>query len=89
MTKKTKAPPRPKVRSVSAWIVTAGRADRECQVLDISPVGAKVVVEASASVPERFELAFFQSVDSSQQPFDEFPGSRIRRLRPRHRRQCQ
>ena len=63
MTKKTKAPPRPKVRSVSAWIVTAGRADRECQVLDISPVGAKVVIEASASVPERFELAFFQSVD--------------------------
>jgi len=26
-------------------------------------VGAKVVIEASASVPERFELAFFQSVD--------------------------
>jgi hypothetical protein len=53
----------PKARSVSAWIVTAGRADRECSVLDISPVGAKVVVGESSGVPDRFELAFFQSLD--------------------------
>jgi hypothetical protein len=51
------------VGSVSAWIVTAGRADRECSVLDISPAGAKVVVQESSGVPNSFELAFFQSVD--------------------------
>jgi hypothetical protein len=53
----------PKVSPVSAWIVTAGRADRECRVLDISPAGAKVVVEVSAGIPDSFELAFFRSAD--------------------------
>jgi hypothetical protein len=52
-----------KVSPVSAWIVTAGRADRECRVLDISLAGAKVVVEVSAGIPDSFELAFFRSAN--------------------------
>jgi hypothetical protein len=52
---------------VPAWIVVNGRADRECAVLDISQTGAKVVVQLSQGVPDgipdRFELAFFQSLD--------------------------
>jgi hypothetical protein len=49
----------PKVRPIPAWIVTNGRADCECQVLDMTPKGAKVVVQAGAEVSDRFELAFF------------------------------
>ena len=37
-----------------------GRALCECQVLDISQHGAKVTVEIPTTVPDRFELAFFQ-----------------------------
>jgi hypothetical protein len=49
-----------------AWIVVSGRADRECTVLDITQIGAKVVVQASQGIPDRFELAFFQSLDKRQ-----------------------
>jgi PilZ domain len=49
----------PKVRPIPAWIVINGRADCECQVLDMTPKGAKVVVQASPDVSNRFELAFF------------------------------
>jgi hypothetical protein len=49
-----------------AWIVINGRADRECTVLDIAQIGAKVVVESSQGIPNRFELAFFQSLDKRQ-----------------------
>ena len=49
-----------RARHVSAWIKVNGHAHSECQVLDISKHGAKVVVEVSSSVPDRFELAFFQ-----------------------------
>ena len=49
-----------------AWIVVSGRADRECTVLDISHTGAKVVVQESQGIPDRFELAFFQSLDKRQ-----------------------
>jgi hypothetical protein len=49
-----------------AWIVLSGRADRECTVLDISQAGAKVVVQESQGIPDRFELAFFQSLDKRQ-----------------------
>jgi hypothetical protein len=45
----------------TAWIVVNGRADRECSVLDASPNGAKLVVQDSAGIPERFELAYFQA----------------------------
>jgi hypothetical protein len=48
---------------MSAWIVTAGRADRECRVIDISPVGAKVVLPANSGVSDSFDLVFFQSVN--------------------------
>jgi len=44
--------PKPKVLSVSAWIVTNNRADQDCQVLDISSKGAKVVVKATSAIPD-------------------------------------
>jgi len=47
----------------TAWIVVNGRADRECSLLDVSPVRAKVVVQDASGIPDRFELACFQSVD--------------------------
>jgi PilZ domain len=49
-----------------AWIVINGRADRECTVLDIAQTGAKVVVQLNQGIPDRFELAFFQSLDKRQ-----------------------
>ena len=47
----------------TAWIVINGRADRECSLLDVSPAGAKVIVQDGSGIPERFELAFFQALD--------------------------
>ena len=41
---------------LSARIMVAGRAHCECQVLDISTHGAKVIV--ASAVPDRFDLAF-------------------------------
>jgi hypothetical protein len=49
-----------RARHLSAWIKVEGRAHCECQVLDISKHGAKVVVEVPSAVPDRFELAFFE-----------------------------
>jgi PilZ domain len=49
----------PRVRPIPAWIVTNGRAGCECQVMDLSATGAKVVVQISSDVADRFELAFF------------------------------
>jgi hypothetical protein len=62
MVKRTErtSPPAP------AWIVIGGRADRECTVLDIAQTGAKVVVQLNQGIPDRFELAFFQSLDKRQ-----------------------
>jgi hypothetical protein len=48
------------VRQVLAWLVLKGQANRECQVLDVSRHGAKVVVQIRSEVLTRFELAFFQ-----------------------------
>jgi hypothetical protein len=45
-----------RARHLSARIMVAGRAHCECQVLDISTHGAKVIVPSD--VPDRFELAF-------------------------------
>jgi PilZ domain len=53
-----------RVRHVSAWIVLTGQADQECQLLDISKNGAKLVVGTPSQVPQHFELAFVQ--DSTQ-----------------------
>ena len=47
-----------RTRHLSAWIKVEGRAHCECQVLDISKHGAKVIVDSV--VPDRFELAFFE-----------------------------
>ena len=49
-----------RARHVSAYIVLNGRADIECQVLDISPHGAKIVTRTPSEVPGGFELAFLQ-----------------------------
>jgi len=49
-----------RVRYTSAWIVLTGQADQECQVMDISKNGAKIVVQIPSHVPQRFELAFLQ-----------------------------
>jgi hypothetical protein len=45
-------------RHLSAWIKVEGRAHCECQVLDISTHGAKVVAGTPSDVPDHFELAF-------------------------------
>ena len=50
-----------RARYVSAWIVLNGRADSECQVLDVSLHGAKLVAREPSEVPARFELAFLQN----------------------------
>ena len=49
-----------RVRHLSAWIVLTGQANHECQVMDISKNGAKIVVGVPSHVPQRFELAFLQ-----------------------------
>jgi hypothetical protein len=49
-----------RARHVSAWIKVNGHAHIECQVLDISKHGAKVVVELPSAVPDRFALVLFQ-----------------------------
>ena len=47
-----------RVRHLSAWITVQGRASAECQVMDISKNGAKIVSEIPLAVPNRFQLAF-------------------------------
>src|SRR5260370_19572122 len=48
-------------RYASAWIFLNGGADSECQVLDVSLHGAKLVAREPSEVPARFELAFLQN----------------------------
>jgi hypothetical protein len=50
-----------RVRYLSGWLVMNGRADKECQILDISSHGAKLVVQAPSEIPACFELAIFQN----------------------------
>ena len=45
------------IRQQSAWIMN-GEAITECQIMDISMRGAKIVPQGSSVVPARFELAF-------------------------------
>ncbi|WKA31284.1 PilZ domain-containing protein [Bradyrhizobium roseum] len=47
-----------RIRQVSAWIVPPGRDAFECQVMDISANGAKIISAMPSQVPDRFELAF-------------------------------
>jgi hypothetical protein len=49
-----------RARHLSAWIVLAGHDDQECQVMDISKNGAKIITAMPSQVPDRFELAFKQ-----------------------------
>jgi hypothetical protein len=49
-----------RARYLSAWIVQAGHDDQECQVMDISKNGAKIMTALPSQVPDRFELAFTQ-----------------------------
>jgi hypothetical protein len=48
-----------RARHVSAWIKVRDRAVAECEVMDISSNGAKIVAAMPADVPDRFQLAFF------------------------------
>jgi hypothetical protein len=49
-----------RVRHLSAWITVQDRASAECQVMDMSKNGAKIVAEIPLAVPDRFRLAFSQ-----------------------------
>jgi hypothetical protein len=51
-----------RARHLSAWIKVEGRAHCECQVMDISKHGAKVIVALPSAIPDRFELAFSKVV---------------------------
>ena len=52
-----------RIRQVSAWIVVPGRDAVECQVMDISASGAKIISAMPSQVPDRFELAFTKGDD--------------------------
>jgi len=47
-----------RVRRTRAWLVADGQADTECDVLDISRNGAKVIIAIPSAVPDLFELVF-------------------------------
>jgi hypothetical protein len=55
-----------RIRHTSAWIISNGSAKSECVVMDISQSGAKVVSDGTASIPDRFELAFVQGDQKRQ-----------------------
>jgi PilZ domain len=55
--KTTKREVRRMIRQQPAWIMN-GEAITECQIMDISMRGAKIVPDGSSAVPARFELAF-------------------------------
>jgi hypothetical protein len=48
-----------RARHLSAWIKVQDRAVAECEVMDISTNGAKIVATMPTGVPDRFHLAFF------------------------------
>jgi hypothetical protein len=48
-----------RARHLSAWIKVQDRAIAECQVMDISNNGAKIVTATSSAIPDHFQLAFF------------------------------
>jgi hypothetical protein len=50
----------------SAWITLNGVAATECQIMDISKRGAKIIPGGSSVVPARFELAFIQGDQKRQ-----------------------
>jgi hypothetical protein len=52
-----------RIRQLSAWIVQPGLDDCECQVMDISADGAKIISPIPSQVPDRFVLAFTKGDD--------------------------
>jgi hypothetical protein len=48
------------IRQQSAWITLNGVATTECQIMDISKRGAKIIPGGSFVVPARFEPALIQ-----------------------------
>jgi hypothetical protein len=55
------------IRQQSAWITLNGVVTTECQIMDLSKRGAKIVPDGSSVVPSRFELAFALG-DQKRQP---------------------
>jgi PilZ domain len=49
-----------RTRHLWARIKVQDRSITECRVMDISDNGAKIAAATSASIPDRFELAFAQ-----------------------------
>lgn len=47
-----------RARHISARVVQLGCPDQECEVMDISQSGAKIVVATDSVISTRFELAF-------------------------------
>jgi hypothetical protein len=60
MPKTKKREVRRMIRQQSAWITLNGVATTECQIMDISKRGAKIIPGGSSVVPARFELALIQ-----------------------------
>jgi hypothetical protein len=48
---------RPDIATSESLNRNHGRADRECSLLDVSPAGAKVIVDDISRIPDRFDLA--------------------------------
>jgi PilZ domain len=55
-----------RIRHKSAWIVINGSATSECEVLDISQTGAKIMSNGTTAIPASFELAFVQGDQKRQ-----------------------
>jgi hypothetical protein len=47
-----------RVRCQAAWIALNGEPAAECEIMDISKGGAKIVPDGTLEIPARFELAF-------------------------------
>jgi hypothetical protein len=47
-----------RARHIRARVVQPGYPDQECEAMDISQHGAKIVVETGSIISTRFELAF-------------------------------
>jgi hypothetical protein len=48
-----------RIRHKSAWIVISNQVTSECEVMDVSRGGAKIVLNGTSAIPARFELAVF------------------------------
>jgi hypothetical protein len=53
-----------RARRLSAWIKVQDLAIVECQVMDVSTNGAKIVTATPSAVPNHFQLAFFKGDQS-------------------------